>query len=210
MSKFRALSIFLAIAYATIFPLPCLAETPHEALIRAGEAMNVGDGSTFQSVVDLDSIIGKTLDAFIEETAKPDNKNFIPKAVVFIFSQAADPGFKGQTMRRLMTSEAKAFVLNGVTSGAFAGKKLKSGSAEGILAPLLTNVSMGRKEIRGIGDGRSDGEDFILPFYLHDYGNDQDYAVVGRFHPDGDSWKLTAIENLPQIFEQLRREAQGF
>ena len=210
MSYFRVLLILLVIGRAFIFAGSSFAETPHEALIRAAEAMDSGDGSTFQSLVDLDSVIGKTLDAFIEETAKPDNKKILPQAVIFIFSQAADPGFKGQTMRRLMTSEAKAFVLNGVTSGAFAGKKLKSGSEAGILAPLLTNVSMGRKEIRGVGDGRPDGEDFILPFYLHDYGNDQDYAVVGRFHPDGDSWKLTAIENLPQIFEQLRREALAF
>ncbi|MDE5832527.1 MAG: hypothetical protein K2H64_06020 [Desulfovibrio sp.] len=198
-----AIAVFLAfiVGAAEI----AVAESPYETLEKAAEAMDKGDGATFQRFVDLDSLLERALSEFIADTAR--NKDIYPAPIVFIMEQASDPGFKGRAMRGLMLAEAKDFMIDGVSSGAFAGRKLRYEARSGVLAPLFSNMSLGKKEILGVGDGIRDGDDVILPFSLHDYGNDQDYAVKGRFARNGDSWRLTAIENLPEIFEQLRREA---
>lgn len=183
------------------------AETPHAVIERIGDAIDAGDAETLQTLIDLDAVLTSVLATVIAESATPENKKALPAAVAMIFTQAADDGLKGQTLRGLIVAEAKAFALNGVKTGAFAGKKLKAAPDAGILAPLFSGVSMGRKEIRGVGDGLREGDDWIIPFWLHDYGNDQDYAVLGRFSPNGESWKLVAVENTPRLFEQLLKEA---
>ena len=195
-----ALALFLAASAA-------FGGTPHEALERAAAAMDNGDAAAFQGVIDIDSVLEKALRTVAREAKKPETRRALPQAAAFIFDQAGDEGPKGEALRGLIISEGKAFVLNGVSSGVFAGKKIKAFPHGGLLTPLFSNVSLGRKEIVGIGDARPDGEEFLLPFSLRDYGNDQEYAIVARFAPAGDDWRMVAIENFPELFEQIRKEA---
>ena len=54
--------------------------------------------------------------------------------VALLFTQAAS---KEGNVRSLLLNETRAFVLNGISSGAFAGRKPSGNAAQGLLAPLF-------------------------------------------------------------------------
>lgn len=186
---------------------PAQAAPPDDCLRQIGEAVETGDAEAFQRLVDMDQIINSALDAFLAEAGKGENSAQLAPMLALLFSQAAGQG--AQAIKNLLMAEAKAFVLNGVSSGAFAGKRLNGAQPQGYLAPLFANASLGRKEIRGVGEPVRDGDAWLAPFSVHDYGNDQDYHVVGRFEPFDSGARLTRIENLDQLFKQIKKEAEA-
>lgn len=192
------IGIFLAFL---LFAVPCWA-APDDCLRQINTAIENGDAAAFEQLVDIDAILAASLDMFLKEARKPANTSKLaPMLAIMLSSQG------GETVRNLLTQEARAFVLNGISSGAFAGKKLGNGQGHGILAPLFANASLGKKEIRGMGEPVKDDTGWYMPFSVHDYGNDNDYAIVGRFEPGEGSTRLVSIENLDQIFNQIQREA---
>lgn len=184
---------------------PVFAASPHDALEKIGAAVADADAQAFQDLVDLDNVLEQGLADFLAQAQKSGSS--LPPLLALMLSQAADTGEKGKNLRNMLKGEARAFVINGVSTGAFAGKKKGAARLEGMLAPLFAAASPGRKEISSVGEGRRDGEDYILPFFVHDYGNGQDYQVIGRFVRAGEGWRLARIENVDQLFEQIRKEA---
>lgn len=180
---------------------------PYKTLESISNAIDEANGDTFTQLVDLDALLDQSLNVFLTEAQKPENAQNMPPIVALMFSQAADSGQKGQAIRTLLHNEAKSFVMNGINSGAFAGKKLNNVQIGGMLAPLFANASIGRKEIRGVGDAIKDGDDYLLPFTIYDYGNEQNYPIIGRFSQKGDGLRLTGIDNLEQLFTQIKKEA---
>ncbi|MDE7241814.1 MAG: hypothetical protein K2N62_08070, partial [Desulfovibrio sp.] len=71
------------------------------------------------------------------------------------------------------------------------------------------DASRGRKEIREVGAPTRDGEGWLMPFVVHDAGNGEDYAVVGRFSPTETGSRLTSIANLGEIVERIRQEGMA-
>lgn len=201
----KFLPLLLLLFLLPLIPGQTYAAPPDDCLKQIGEAMDNGDAAAFEQLIDIDGILNSSLDLFLAEAQKSENASRLAPMLAILFSQAAGQG--GQAIRNLLMQEAKAFVLNGVSSGAFAGRKPDSSQAQGMLAPLFANASLGRKEIRGMGEPVSDDDGWYMPFTVHDYGNDQDYAIVGRFEPVAGGVKLVGIENLDQIFNQIRREA---
>jgi hypothetical protein len=130
----------------------------------------------------------------------------VPPLLALLFSRAAMRDVAGEQVRGLLINETRAFVLNGVDSGAFAGRPPSGRSAQGLLAPLFADASTGRKEIRDIGiPGRECGE-WLVPFVVHDSGNGESYPVLGRVSPSGNGFRLTAVENLDEIMRRLNEE----
>ena len=84
--------------------------------------------------------------------------------VALLFTQAAS---KEGNVRSLLLNETRAFVLNGISSGAFAGRKPSGNTAQGLLAPLFADASTGRKEIKNVGQARRDGDGWLVPFVVH-------------------------------------------
>lgn len=198
----------LILLLALLLPLPVQAEiqTPDKCLMEIGKAIDAGDVKTFEQLVDVDAILAKGLDVFLAQAARPENSRYMPPMLALMLSQAMSQA----DVRKLLLGEAKAFVLDGVSTGAFAGKKIEGAAAQGLLAPLFAYASIGRKEIRGIGQPVKDGENgWLLPFSVHDYGNGNDYAVIGRFAPVDKKLRLVSIENLERLFAQIRKEALG-
>lgn len=208
----KGLFIFFAICVALklgISPAFCDSRDPVETLRQIGMAVDTADGEAFQQLVDLDSLLGDALGTVLSEAQKPENLSKIQPMIGIIITQAASGNAQGEALRNMIRGEAKAFVLNGVNSGAFAGNIVNNSQSSGLLAPLFAYASQGRKEIRGIGDPRRQGDNYLVPFSVHDYGNEQDYDVVGRFSPSENGLRLTAIENLQQLFSQIQQEARA-
>ena len=183
------------------------AGAPARSLAEAQRAMDEADVAAFERQVDVDAILEQALDLVTQIMAQPETADRMPPLLALVFSQAAGNG--GGTVRNLLKGEARAFILNGVASGAFAGRTPSGAAAGGLLAPLFADASMGRKEIREVGAAQPDGEGWIAPFVVHDAGNGQDYAVMGRFSPTETGCRLTSVENLAEIVERIRQEGMA-
>lgn len=211
------MSALIKIAAAAIFILLCLftagarAASPEAMTLAAiNETLKTGDSERFARLVNVDGIINDAITAFAAEAVKPENAAKLPPMLAIMFSNAVGQ----ENIRALLLQEFRAFVLNGVASGAFGGKHLPGNKAQGIFAPLFATVSLGRKEIRDIGDAMpADGGSSLITFTVHDWGNDQNYPVAARFIPlqdaagaDASLMRLESLENLPQIMAQIRQE----
>lgn len=185
-------------------PLFAAAGQPDQCLNSISAAIDAGDSATFERLVDVDAILSQALDVFLSEASRQENARQLPPMLTLMLSQAASQ----PDLRNLLLREARSFIIDGVASGAFAGKKLPGATQQGLLAPLFAHASIGRKEVRGVGKPVDDGENgWRLPFSVHDYGNGNDYAVIGHFTAVYNGARLTGIENLEQLFSQILREA---
>ena len=180
-------------------PARCLAEAQH--------AIDQAEVAAFERQVDVDAILEQALDLVTQIMAQPETADRMPPLLALVFSQAAGNG--GGTVRNLLKGEARAFILDGVASGAFAGRKPSGVGAGGLLAPLFADASLGRKEIREVGAAVPDGEGWLVPFVVHDAGNGQDYAVTGRFSPTETGCRLTSVANLGELVERIRQEGMA-
>ncbi len=193
--------LLLAFLLLVLFSGPAAAAPPDDCLSQISQAIENADAVAFEQAIDLDAIIDNSLKHF---TGKTDASKYGP-VLPMLLAQLNTQG--GQAIKSMRTPEAKALVRTGVRSGAFAGRPASGAPSQGVLAPLFANASMGRKEIRGAGEPAADAGGWLMPFSLHDYGNDSDYIIVGRFVPAESGAKLAAIENLEQLFEQIQKEA---
>ena len=207
---FATLLLALFLALAQLPGAPAAADdagAPARCLAEVGRAIDTADVAAFERQVDVDAILEQAMGLLMHIMAQPETADRMPPLLALVFSQAAGDG--GAAVRTLLKNEARAFILNGVASGAFAGRKPSGNAAGGLLAPLFADASLGRKEIRWKGAPVSDGEGWIMPFVVHDAGNGQDYAVTGRFSPTENGCRLTSVENLGELFERIRREGMA-
>lgn len=194
------------LAAAAFLASTCLAATPDQCLRKISSAMEKGDAAAFEQAIDMDAIINQAMEMFISEMQKPENGSQIAPMLALLFSQAKGDG--AQAIRNLLRQETKAFVLNGVKSGAFAGRQIQSQQLQGYLAPLFSGASMGRKEIVPVGEPVADENGWFMPFSVYDHGNGQTYALIGRFAGNADGPCLAGIENLDQVFYQIKKESE--
>ena len=104
-------------------------------MVEAGGAVDNADAACFEQLVDMDAILHEAVDLFMKEAAKPENSSLLPPMLALMFSGAALAEDNGLGVRTLLVSEARAFVHNGIASGAFAGKSVQGYEAEGWVAP---------------------------------------------------------------------------
>lgn len=181
-------------------------DDPAGHIKRIGEAVDNADSQAFLRLVDLDSILNNALAAFISEAKKPENATQLPPILALMFGQLAGDSQSAAGMRALLVGEARTFVVNGIDSGAFGGRKPDLSRAKGMLAPLFANASLGRKEIRQIGKPQRNGGSWIVPFTVHDHDNGHDYNVLGRLERKDNCLVLDNIENLEDLIRQIGEE----
>lgn len=175
-----------------------------------GKAIDAADASTFAKLVDLDSIVDEGVNLFLVEMRKPENARHLPPMLAMMFTRAATEDDMGKSLRTMLSGETKAFILNGVASGAFAGRPPTGAAQQGMLAPLFADASQGRKEIRSIGQPVAIGDNvWHVPFVLHDGGNGLDYPIVGLVTSVDGQLRLTAIDNLAELFARIAAESQA-
>ena len=185
-------------------------QDPRECPKAIGQAIDNADLATFEKLVDLDGIIDEGVSFFLEEIRKPENARHLPPMLAMMFSRTAAGDDMAKSIRTMLVGETRAFVCNGVASGAFAGRTPTGATQQGLLAPLFADASKGRKEIRSIGKASAIGEGlWHVPFVLHDGGNDLDYPVVGLVSQTKNGLRLTAIDNFDELFARVAAETKN-
>ena len=143
----------------------------------------------------------------VKKFLRPRHGNLQGQSMVaLLFTQAAA---KDGNVRGVLLSETKAFVLNGISSGAFAGRKPTGATAQGLLAPLFADASTGRKEIRSVGQARTDGNAWLVPFVVHDGGNGESYDVTGRVTKVDGQMRLTSVSNMETLLRRVAAESRA-
>lgn len=203
----KSFAFLLAAVLIVALAMPAYAkDDPAEHIKKIGEAVDNADSEAFLQLVDLDSILNNALAAFISEAKKPENASQLPPMLALVLGQIAGNGQGAAGMRALLIGETRAFIVDGIDSGAFAGRKPDFSQARGMLAPLFANASLGRKEISHIGKPEKNGDSWTVPFTVHDHGNDQYYNILGRVERKDNSLVLDNIENLEDLIRQIGGE----
>lgn len=206
-------SLFLLV-FGTLLlagPLQAVAQQdPRQCPKAIGQAIDAADLATFEKLVDLDGIIDEGVTLFLEEMRKPENARQLPPMLAMMFSRTASGDEMAKSIRTMLVGETRAFICNGVSSGAFAGRAPTGATQQGLLAPLFADASKGRKEIRSIGKASAIGKGlWHVPFVLHDGGNGLDYPVVGLVSQTKHGLRLTAIDNFDELFARVAAESKN-
>lgn len=197
----------LASVFIFLHGLAYSATHPADALDEINSAIENANVGNFESAVDLDALLDDALGTFLLEVKNPEMANSLPPLLSLMFSQAG--AANGETLRGLLKGEVKSFVLNGVSSGAFAGRRQASANPRGMLAPLFADVSFGAKKITAKGQSTPTTDGWLTPFTLHDAGNGNDYDITGEFRRESDGRvRLARIQNLPALMRRLASESR--
>ena len=181
------------------------AADPRQCIMEAGSAVEKSDVAAFEKQVDVDAILEQALNLFVRRAQDPEAAKDLPPMVALLFTQAAS---KEGNVRSLLLNETRAFVINGISSGAFAGKKPSPTASQGLLAPLFADASTGRKEIKNVGQPRRDGEGWLVPFVVHDGGNGESYDVTGRVTTVNGAMRLTSVANMESLLRKVAAESR--
>ena len=182
------------------------AADPRQCILEAGSAVDKSDVAAFEKQVDVDAILEQALNLFVRRAQDPEAAKDLPPMVALLFTQAAS---KEGNVRVLLLNETRAFVINGISSGAFAGKKPSATASQGLLAPLFADASTGRKEIKNVGQPRRDGEGWLVPFVVHDGGNSESYNVTGRVTSVNGAMRLTSVANMESLLHRVAAESRA-
>lgn len=209
--------VLLSLFFVTLclgFAVPSLAAgtaaAARQCVVQAGKAVDSADAAAFEKIVDVDGILADALDIFVRRAKQPQGAADLPPMLAILFAQAGSGEQGSATVRAVLLSESRSFIMNGISSGAFAGRKVEGRAAQGVLAPLFADASTGRKEIRQVGEARAKNGDWLVPFTVYDHGNGESYRINGRVHFDGSSTgRLVAVENLEALMGQVADESRS-
>jgi hypothetical protein len=182
------------------------ATDPRQCILEAGSAVDKSDVTAFEKQVDVDAILEQALNLFVRRAQDPEAAKDLPPMVALLFTQAAS---KEGNVRSLLLNETRAFVLNGISTGAFAGKKPSAAASQGLLAPLFADASTGRKEIKNVGQPRRDGDAWLVPFVVHDGGNGESYDVTGRVTAVNGAMRMTSVANMDLLLRKVAAESRA-
>ena len=171
-------------------------------ILAVRDAVDAADVHAFDKAVDTEKVLDHAVGVVAEASSRGGEN--VPPVLSLMFSPLSNMA----AARQLLIRETAAFVRNGIASGAFAGKKVADApAAQGMLAPLFADVSMGRKQIIHVSPAiRGDDGAWLVAFDLLDGGNQQTYSLLGRVEKQGSRWRLTAIENMNELFRRLCAE----
>ena len=200
MRVFLCLVLLVSIADAAF-----AAGAPEQTVRDAQRAIDTKNADLFEQLVDTKRILNAATDMLLAEANKPDGQ--LPPLPALIISSVKDSQALA-ALRDILAQEAHAFLRYGILSGNFAGTPDRSVRPGGILAPLLSDVSMGRKELRVAGPPAPDGQERVfLPVELKDHGNGNTYPLLLRLQRHPPDWRIVEVVNLPAIRHQVQAEA---
>ena len=167
-------------------------------------AVDTGDLPLFERRVDLPALLDQASTRFV--AALSGKAEQLPPALALMAATANSPESR-KALAALLAKELGDFVRYGVSSGHFAGKAATA-SPPGLIAPLLREASLGRKELSLVGTSAPDPKGGRrAQLKIRDHGNDRVYRVDVRFVQQYGGWKAVEIRNLPALMEKIQREA---
>ena len=183
------------------------AHTPEQAVRDAQHAIDAKNADRFEQLVDIKRILDTATDLLLTEADKPNGR--LPPILALMLSSVKDSQALA-SLRTLIAKETHVFVRYGVLSGNFAGTPDHSIRPGGMLAPLFSDVSLGRKELRIAGPSAPSGQDrAFLPVELKDCDNDTLYPLLLRLQWQPPDWRIVEIVNLPDIWDRIWTEAKA-
>ncbi len=170
-------------------------------------ALDNANQELFDASIDMESLVGQCLDVVMEDASK-EGQQTIPPVLALILSAANMSAEARETLRNTLITEVGEFIRFGVRSGAFAGKEVKTTPPGGVLAPFLTNTSMGRKEITNIGPAIPESGAEYVTFVLRDHENGRSYPVEAWLRATNGQWKVIGIRNVRTLMRMLQNESE--
>ena len=183
---------------------PCMADS-RDCLKAIQKSIDDADLPAFERLVNLDDILDEGLSVFVREMGREENSRRLPPMINLLVASLS--GVQGKLTRPPVIQEIGAFIRNGISSGAFAGKPAKQEESKGLIASLFENASMGRKEIILIQPEKAVQGGAEAGFFVHDYGNGNDYPVMGFFVEEEGGQCLAQVRNFEDIFSQILAES---
>ncbi len=182
---------------------------PESVLTAIQTAIDTEDLESFEKHVDMDRLLEQGASAVVDtlQQAGSVDTSGLPPLLALMASSIQQPEMAKQ-IKSLLKSEAAAFVRYGVSSGAFAGRPRSGTSPDGMIAPLLRDVSTGRKELKLYAAPRRESSGmYVVPAIIHDYGNGRDYRVDLGVRSEQSGWRVWKIANMDKLVDRLKREA---
>ena len=180
------------------------AESPQFAITEVQSAIDTRDMRLFEDRVETQTLLQQGVDVFQNKMLKSHGSS-LPPALALMAVTATTPQAQ-EMLRALLTKEARNFVRYGIESGHFAGKPVPGVKPSGLVAPLLNDASLGRKQLTVTGKPVPDGEGVRLPCALKDFGNDRTYALDLRLKRINNTWRVVGVNNLDQLVNRLSKE----
>ncbi len=181
------------------------ADGPKSAVEGIIAAVDNADADAFEKNMDITSVARHVFTELETMGKMPEYSGQMPPILSLLINQNA---FTNPVTQEILLSEVRKFVRYGVGSGAFAGKKVENYKGESMMAPLFSLISMGKKEITRIEtpvkteDGRH-----VVPFAVVDHENGNTYYVRAIVTQEGNSWKITDIQNIRFLIQQILLES---
>ncbi|MDR1855716.1 MAG: hypothetical protein LBR22_00935 [Desulfovibrio sp.] len=185
-------------------PAAWSADGPAACIKAIGDAVDRADVEEFKRRVDMDAILDDGVERFLKAASYPQVAEQLPPIAALIISQAQRSPQGRQSLKQLLVQQMSAFILRGVGSGAFGGRP-SQGGRDGI-PPLLGDASMGRKHILSIGEAKTKGNGWSVPFTVRDEGNGRNYPVVGTVRRESQGMRLVAVDNIDDIMQSIATE----
>lgn len=209
----RAHRPLLLLALLCCLCLPAHAQdwgsSPENVLQGVNHALDTADATLFDTLVDTRAICQQGVKAFFDLAATPEGAQLMPPAVNLILSSMGNTPQARDTVAALLAGEAQNFVHYGVASGKFGGNpSAQPPQANGLLANLFANASLGRKELRHVGSATyTENLTATLPLEVYDHDTGRSYAVVAGFSKPAGAWRVSSIANMRALITQISREA---
>jgi len=183
------------------------AGTPEQAVRNAQRAIDTKNADLFDQLVDTTRILNAATNLLLAEADKPNGH--LPPLLTLILSSVKDSQAL-TALRTLITQETHTFLRYGILSGNFAGTPDRSVRPGGMLTPLFSDASMGRKELHVAGPSAPDGQErAFLPVELKDHGNGNIYPLLLRLQRHPPDWRIVEVVNLPDIWNQVLAETDA-
>ncbi|MEG2005776.1 MAG: hypothetical protein RR014_07055, partial [Bilophila sp.] len=183
-------------------------QSAETALMTVQRAIDTSDLPLFEQYVDSNSLLEQGSSALVARLQKSGNVNTaaLPPMLALMVASVQNPDMAKQ-VKHLLKQEVGAFARYGISSGMFAGKRNQSAAPQGLLAPLLSDASTGRKTLNVTGKPVRDGVGVLVPVTIHDAGNGHKYRVKLYMEPTADSWQVKKIATMDALMSRLQREA---
>ena len=205
----RAVAITL-LCLMTMLPCSALSRTtPEHVPAHIQAAIQNRDLDAFERNVAIDTLVSNSLEVLmrhVQSSASANSQNLPPALTVMAL--AASSG--DTTLRDLLRSELARFIRYGVSAGLLNGQKDSSIKPDGMLAPLLANLSTGKKILRSTGKARKDTRmsgAWLVPVEVYYLDSKHSYPFTLHAIPAGDDWQVDGITDVDALLTRMEQHA---
>lgn len=189
----------LVLSLLVFSAVPAFAASPEATIPILQKSIDSSDAALLEKHMDLDSVINKATDFVLADPTALKAAQQTPAVALLIAGMGADPKAKAM-LKKILAQETRNFATQGVSSGAFAGKKPSGKSKDGgLLSPLFADASKGRKEFGPAKLLERKGGSAKVSTSLYDAGAKERYPLELRLEEQQGVWRVVEVMNIRQL-----------